>query len=276
MAIAENLHIGTAQPRLPATYPYVFILALWLAGMLLLRPFVPVLMAAAGAKSAGLAASRPWTVSVIPLGLLVIGCFLHRRSGLPALPLVKWLMMPRDSRGPRPSVWGPGFIAALAAVAILMLGSAIEGMMHRQAPLLAHLASGNVPRALLLHVAAIAPVGALAAGLNEEALFRFAIMSIALGLISFTYGGGKYRGAGVAFWIVNIAQAVYFGYGHVASGIVASSSGGVVLQTLTASQTWVGLLLGYVYRRWGLESAMFTHFVADTIALGGLALYALR
>lgn len=270
---AETL--DTPQPLLPATYPYVFILALWLAGMLLLRPFVPVLMAAAGAKSAALAAARPWTVSILPLGLLLIGCFLHRRSGLPALPLVKWLVTPRQYRGPRPSVWRPGFIAAIITLAILALGSLLEGMLHRQAPLFTRLASGDVPHALLLHVVAIAPVGALAAGLNEEALFRFAVMSILMGLLSFAYRSGGHRSSAIAFWIVNIVQAVYFGYGHVASGIVASSVGGIVLQTVTASQTWAGLVLGYVYRRWGLETAMFTHFVADTVALGGLALCAL-
>lgn len=273
MLAAESLEMR--QPRAPAPHTYVLILTLWLAGMLLLRPFVPVLMAVMGAKSAAIAGPRPWTVSAIPLALILIGCFLHRRSRLPALPLVEWLMTPRGLRGPRPRVWLPGFIAALVSVALALLGLLVEGTMHRQAPLIARLLSGSMPHALVVKVLAIAPVGSLAAGLNEEALFRFAIMSIAMGLLSFVLRAGKGGSNGLAFWLVNLVQAALFGYLHVASGLVASSSGGIVLQTAIASQTWVGLILGYVYRRWGLESAMFTHFVADTLSLGGLALWAL-
>lgn len=273
MSAAESLE--ARQPRAPTGYAYLVILALWLLGILLLRPFVPVLMQVMGAKSAALSAPRPWTVSAVPLALLLIACFLHRRSGLPTLPLVEWLMTPRGSRGTRPSVWLPGFLAALAAAALALAGLLLQGMMHHQAPLIARLLSGNMPHGLLLKVLAIAPVGSLAAGLNEEALFRFAALSIVMGLV----GAGRCkvgRGSGDGlFWLVNLAQAALFGYVHVASNLVASSSGGIVLQTAIASQTWAGLLLGYVYRRWGLECAMFTHFVADTLSLGGLALCAL-
>jgi hypothetical protein len=264
-------------PRLRTLTPYTYIivLALWLGGMLLLRPFVPVLMEVMGAKAASLTMPRPWTVSVIPLALLLVGCFLHRRSGLPATPLLEWLMAPRGSRTPLPRVWLPGFLAALVCAALAVTGALVEGMMHRQAPLIARLLSGNMPHALLLKVLAIAPVGSLAAALNEEAVFRFAALSIMMGVISVTYRGAARWNNGVAFWLVNVAQAALFGYVHVASGLVASSSGGVVLQTAIASQTWAGLILGYVYRRWGLEAAMFTHFVADTFALGGVALWAL-
>lgn len=271
MSAAESLEVR--RPISLTAYPYVAILALWLAGMLLLRPFVPVLMEVMGAKSAALAVPRPWTVSAIPLALVLVGCFLHRRSGLPALPLVAWLITPRNSRGRRPTVWLPGLVAALVSVLLELVSLCVEGTMHRQAPLIARLLSGNMPHALIVKVLAIAPVGSLAAGLNEEVLFRFAYMSIAMGLISCTFRKGN--DSGLVFWLVNVAQAALFGYLHVASGLVASSSGGVVLQTAIASQTWVGLILGYVYRRWGLESAMFTHFVADTLALGGLALWAL-
>jgi hypothetical protein len=273
MSAAESIEVR--QPITPAAYAYILILALWLGGMLLLRPFVPVLMEVMGAKSAALAGPRPWTVSAIPLALILVGCFLHRRSGLPALPLAEWVMTPRAVRGPRPRVWVPGFVAALVSVALGAVGLLLEGMMHHQAPMIARLLSGNMPHALALKVLAIAPIGALAAGLNEEALFRFAVMSIAMGLIGGTRRGGRPGGSSLAFWLVNVLQAALFGYLHVASGLVASSAGGVVLQTAIASQTWVGLILGYVYRRWGLESAMFTHFVADTISLGGLALCAL-
>lgn len=273
MLAAESLEVR--QPRTLTAYPYIVVLTLWLAGMLLLRLFVPVLMEAMGAKSAPLAAPRPWTVSAIPLALILLGCFLHRRSGLPVFPLLEWFMMPRGIRGARPRVWLPGLIAALVSVALALVGLVVEGMLHRQAPLIARLLSGQMPHALLLKVLMIAPLGSLAAGLNEEALFRFAVMSIAMGLISFIVRRGAYRSDGGVFWLVNLAQAALFGYLHVASGLVASSRGGVVLQTAIASQTWVGLILGYVYRRWGLEAAMFTHFVADTLSLGGLALWAL-
>lgn len=273
MLAAENPE--AAQPRSPTAYSYLVVLALWLGGMLLLRFFVPVLMEVMGAKSAALAVPRPWTVRAIPLALILIGCFLHRRSGLPALPLVEWLTTPRGLRGTRPAVWRPGFIAALVLVALALAGVLIEGMLHRQAPLIARLLSGHMPHALVLKVLAIAPLGSLAAGLNEEALFRFATMSIAMGLLGFAFRKGRCRNDGLAFWLVNLAQAALFGYVHVASGLVASSSGGIIVQTAMASQTWAGLILGYVYRRWGLESAMFTHFVADTLSLGGLALWAL-
>lgn len=59
-------------------------------------------------------------------------------------------------------------------------------------------------------------------------------MSIAMGLISFTRRGGKNWNSSAAFWIVNVLQTAYFGYVHVALGIVASASGGVMLQTATA------------------------------------------
>jgi membrane protease YdiL (CAAX protease family) len=100
-------------------------------------------------------------------------------------------------------------------------------------------------------------------------------MSALMGSMSWARIGGRDPNNAWAFWIANAAQAAWFGFGHVAEGLVASQAGGLALATLTAPQTWSGLVFGYVYRRWGLEAAIVAHMASDLLVPAAFACWRL-
>jgi membrane protease YdiL (CAAX protease family) len=132
-----------------------------------------------------------------------------------------------------------------------------------QAPLASKLSLGHISHADQTKLMLLYPFGDVGAALSEEVIYRFGIVSTLMGLMSFARIGGRSANNDVAFWIANIAQAAFFGFIHVQQGIATSQIGGMAFATLTAPPTWSGVVLGYVFRRWGIEAAIVTHILAD-------------
>jgi membrane protease YdiL (CAAX protease family) len=107
------------------------------------------------------------------------------------------------------------------------------------------------------------PFADVGAGLSEEVIYRFGIISILMGLMTFARIGGSRANNEVAFWIANAAQTAFFGFIHVQQGIVTTQAGGMMFATAISPPTWSGVVLGYIYRRWGIEAAILAHIAGD-------------
>ena len=103
-------------------------------------------------------------------------------------------------------------------------------------------------------------------GINEEVLLRlFALTLIgAIGAAVFKKMDQKLP-AGI-FWVANILAAVLFGLGH----LPTTSAIGLPMDFLVVTRSIVlngllGIGFGWLYWKYGLESAMLSHFSADIV-----------
>jgi len=120
-------------------------------------------------------------------------------------------------------------------------------------------------------VAAKSPVygflASLFAGVTEETLYRLAGLTLVawLGSLLFYRPDGRPK-LGI-FWLANILTALLFGYGHLQTeaGLGWPLNSLVVTRGLLLNGI-AGLVFGWFYWKYGLESAMLAHFFADIIA----------
>jgi len=103
---------------------------------------------------------------------------------------------------------------------------------------------------------------------DEKILMRLALLSLlALALRTLVRWGGKSREvlpAGV-FWIANIATALVFGLGHLpATAALVPLTPLIIVRALVLNGA-AGIVFGVLYRRYGLEWAMASHFSADLV-----------
>jgi len=102
---------------------------------------------------------------------------------------------------------------------------------------------------------------------DEEILMRLGLLSLlALALRTLARMRGAKRELALpsgAFWIVT---GVLFGLGHLpATAALAPLSAALVVRTVVLNGT-AGLVFGALYRRYGLEWAMASHFGVDIVA----------
>lgn len=109
-------------------------------------------------------------------------------------------------------------------------------------------------------------LAALSAGINEETLYRLFGLSLLAwlgGLLLHDSGG---RPKPIVFWTANILFALAFGAAHLS----AQTAIGLPLNSLVVAATLVlngigGLLFGWLFWTFGLESAMLGHILADIL-----------
>lgn len=255
---------------------YVILVAVGVGGLLLKRPFGLLLFHMMGKAASAPRTPLEWLMGdAASVAIVAVGLLLHHRSGLPTAPGLERLLFKDARRAPRPMIWRTGLAGALVSVAIFAASQAYQTISGAPLPLTAQLSTGAIPHAELMSLAALYPLGVIGAGLSEEVIFRFGMMSALMGVMSWARVGGRNPGNAWAFWAVNVLQAAWFGFGHVAEGLVASQGGGLALATLTAPQTWSGLVFGYVYRRWGLEAAIVAHMASDVLIPAALVCWRL-
>jgi membrane protease YdiL (CAAX protease family) len=256
---------------------YLILVAIGAAGLLLKRPFGLFLYHLMGKATSAPRTPLEWLTesNAASIAIVAVGLLLHHRSGLPTAPGLERLLFKDVRRAPRPMIWRPGLVGALVSVAIFATSQAYQTISGAPLPLTAQLSTGAIPRPELMTLAALYPLGVVGAGLSEEVIFRFGLMSALMGTMSWARVGGGNPNNAWAFWTANVLQAAWFGFGHVAEGLVAMEGGGWAFATLTAPQTWSGLVFGYVFRRWGLEAAIIAHMASDALIPVALACWRL-
>jgi membrane protease YdiL (CAAX protease family) len=104
-------------------------------------------------------------------------------------------------------------------------------------------------------------------GITEELLLRWGVMSLVLWLLwRFVHRAQSLPPASLV-WIAIISTALLFGVGHLpaASAVVGDLTFRVVAYVIGGNALF-GLLAGWLFWRFGLESAMLAHALAHVVA----------
>jgi hypothetical protein len=244
---------------------YVTIFLTGAAGLVIKRPFGLFLFHLMGKPSTGGQTAFQWLFSDrVALATVAAACLLHRYSGLPAAPRIERLFA-REQTAPKSPVLRPGLVAALICLLLSVVSQIYQTFWGTPIPITGMINAGGISHADLLKLTELWPLGVVGSALSEEVVYRFALLSILMGVMSFLRAGGREPNNSVAFWIANVLQAVWFGFGHVQEGLVAPQAGGLLFQTAIAPQTYSAIVFGVVYRRWGLEAAIVAHMATDVL-----------
>jgi hypothetical protein len=109
-------------------------------------------------------------------------------------------------------------------------------------------------------------LAALSAGITEETLFRLLGLSLLAWLGGLVFHDSDGRPKPIVFWTANILFALAFGAAH----FPAQAAIGLPINLLVVISTLVlngigGLLLGWLFWTFGLESAILAHILADIL-----------
>lgn len=120
-------------------------------------------------------------------------------------------------------------------------------------------------------------LAAFSAGITEETLLRLFGLSLLawLGGLLFQESDGRPKPA--VLWTANILFALAFGAGH----LPAAEAMGWPINTLIVTRTLIlnglaGLVLGWLFWTFGLETAMLAHFLGDVVLYALLPIIALQ
>jgi membrane protease YdiL (CAAX protease family) len=104
----------------------------------------------------------------------------------------------------------------------------------------------------------------LHAGIAEEIFFRLGLLTVLAWL------GGRLRrdqrgrlSEGV-FWAANLLAGLAFGFAHLSGGMPYPKMPAIMARIVVQNAA-LGVVLGWLYRRWGLESAILAHFFVDVV-----------
>ena len=102
-------------------------------------------------------------------------------------------------------------------------------------------------------------------GINEEILLRLFVMSVLAWLGKFISKTSEGKPTIAVFWVANILAAVLFGLGHLPATASLLPITPLVVTRAIILNGLVGICTGYLYEKYGLESAMISHFSADIV-----------
>jgi len=199
-----------------------------------------------------------WAVSVAYATLTALAAAtLTRKADLPVMPIIDdWRA---GSPNVRRAVWALGL--AFSAGVLMAYGAVYYGrqiiILGLDHPTLRH-SPASAPESLL-GVACVVPL--------EEILFRATIFpTLAVGLRS-VGALTALSSRSTPVWFANVLQALMFGAAHIAAGKGVLKGQAWYVRLPLLSQTWTGLILGWLFWRYGLESALVCHLAFDVSSL---------
>jgi membrane protease YdiL (CAAX protease family) len=270
-SIAANVELEGSPLRARVRYPrlieFLVLLALGMLGWLLCSPVLPI------------PPDKHLRAISIALGeslfLVGLGCLAARRVGFAPTALRRWLT------AAEPPVRPAGLIyAAAGAAAVSILGTRLVQTIVVKALWAPALAAKTPPgikeagrKAFELFKAHPAAVG-VGFPIIEEIHFRLFLMTALVWLITklLRAPAGK-LGAG-GWWTAIVIQGLMFGAVHAATGEGTLWWEPRAVQMLLEPRIAAGIVLGYVYWRWGLETSILAHIFADLSVLCYLMLFA--
>jgi membrane protease YdiL (CAAX protease family) len=270
-SIATNIEIEGSTPRARVRYPrlieFLVLLGVGMLGWFLCSPVLPIPSDKhLRAISIALAES---------LFLVGLGCLAARRPGFVPTALRRWLIMAEPPVRPARLIY-----AAAGAAAVSILGTRLVQMIVVKA-LWAPVLAAKVPpgakeagrKAFELFKAHPAAIG-VGFPIIEEIHFRLFLMTALVWLITklLRAPSGK-LGAG-GWWAAIVIQGLMFGAIHAATGEGTLWWEPRAVQMILEPRIVAGIVLGYVYWRWGLEASILTHVFADLSVLCYLMLFA--
>ncbi len=102
----------------------------------------------------------------------------------------------------------------------------------------------------------------LSAGITEELTFRFGLMTLLVWAARAVFKRPATNAT--SQWVGNLLAAVLFGAAHL-PGLPADAWNPALLVPIVMVNAAAGMLMGWLFMRYGLVSAIFAHFVADVV-----------
>jgi membrane protease YdiL (CAAX protease family) len=205
------------------------------------RPDIPteVLILASIAQSGILLAIAAWLGAALSPRLYlrapVVAALLTRRPALPALRLQIV----------------PGVLGGVAGALVLLLFAELGP------PAIAHV-QGLLDTPLLVRV--------LYGGITEEILLRWGFMTLMLWLLWRFWQRREGQPTKGIVWIAIIVSAVIFGAGHLPMLrlLVPATTASLMVYVIVGNSVF-GVMAGYLFWRYGLESAILAHMSAHVL-----------
>ncbi len=186
--------------------------------------------------------------------MIFVGLKLGRRLGL-GTPILEALV---DGKG-LVSSWRRSALGGL--IVGLVISVVLLGLVLLLVPLLPKLPFVAAARVAIWKRVLVCFYG----GIYEELLMRFFLVT----LIAWIAGKMLRDQANVltsrAFWIANIVVAILFGLGHLPSAAMVMPITPLVVAAALALNGIAAVGFGLLYRKYGLESAIIAHFIADFV-----------
>jgi membrane protease YdiL (CAAX protease family) len=268
-SFAANVELEGRPPHVQVRYSrlieFFLLLAVGMAGWVLCSPVLPI------------PPDKHLRAISIALGemlfLVGLGCLAARRAGFAPSALRRRLA----GGNLAPSLMELIYAAAGAA-ALSILGTRVAQMIVVKAlwsPSLAATTADSIKEAGLFDLFKAHP---LAVGVGfpiiEEIHFRLFLVTVLVWLIVKLSRAPAGTLGARGWWMAIVIQGLLFGAVHAATGEGTLWWEPRAVQMLLEPRAVAGIVLGYVYWRWGLETSILAHVMADLSVLCYLMLFA--
>jgi membrane protease YdiL (CAAX protease family) len=193
-----------------------------------------------------------------------IGLLLANQIGL-GLPFIEGWVDKKPLKGKTGKI---ALIALLAAAVLTVIGIGVRFLTLPM--ILAEFGARNIPLSALGE-STQGPwwtmlLAALSAGITEEVGFRLGLLTILIWGIGWIWHDETGRAKPIGFWLANLLVAVLFGAIHLLnlSALGLPLMSGLLIRAILGNGL-LALAFGWLYRTYGLESAMLTHFFLDVL-----------
>jgi len=194
--------------------------------------------------------------AVILVGALLIGIFLAPKVGLSS-PVAEALAAGREVvPALRPQVV-PGLVGGLIGGSLILLSAAIFKPFLSTATLV-----------LIGKFARIMPIltRVLYGGIIEELLLRWGLMTFLVWVVWRLFQKRQARPTSTSVIAAILISSFIFGVGHlpVALGLVQETTAALIMFVIVANSAF-GVVAGYLYWKYGLESAIIAHMCCHVV-----------
>ena len=193
---------------------------------------------------------------VVGLLIVMLGFFLSGRVGL-GLPFIENIFSKKPTWVRARGVVGLCILVSVGSMILVLFTSIVItafAMVFQNNVLdaFAYLDESSYPKTWLWLLVAIN------AGISEELIFRLGLMTMFVWLGSHIHRGEVGRPSDFVMWVAIIAAGIIFGIAHL-WGIFPVPDIWILRFRVVITNSLIGILLGWLYWRYGLESAMLTH-----------------
>ena len=256
-----------AQIRYPRLIEFFVLLAIGMLGWFLCSPVLPIPPDKhLRAISIGLAEM---------LFLVGLGCLAARRPDFSPSAFGRRFVAAGSAAGVAEMIY-----AAAGAAAVSIAGTRLVQMIVVKALWAPALAANTPPaikqagrKAFELFKAHPAAIG-VGFPIIEEIHFRLFLMTVLVWLMTKLLRAPAGGLGATGWWTAIVIQGLLFGAIHAATGEGTLWWEPRAIQMLLEPRIVAGIVLGYVYWRWGLETSILAHIFADLSVLGYLTLFA--
>jgi membrane protease YdiL (CAAX protease family) len=193
-----------------------------------------------------------------------VGLLLASRLGF-GLPFIEgWV----NKKPLKDKIGKMALIALVAAVVLTVIGI---GVRYLTLPMiLAAFETQNIPLSALGESTQVPwwtlLLAALSAGITEEVGFRLGLLTVLIWVTGSIWHDETGRVKPLGFWLANTLIAVLFGAYHLVnlSALGLPLISGLLIRAILGNGL-IALGFGWLYRTYGLESAILTHFILDVV-----------